>query len=292
MLFNEFVSNVSAFDSSAFDYVAELTSAKETAVYSFNVVKGEVKKRVFNLAFPKVNKEAFQRAFIRIWYNREATKAANEAEAFREKAEAFKKGEGDEEAKEAESKLSSEELLKLEEAEKVVSANEATLSSALEALKAVNLHSQPFTIRLLVSAIRKETPSDEVKEYFANVSKLVNNAKESIRKEKNPFANLKPFKEELQKVTIALWIASEGIIEKYTFNANSRLAIEVLQVVYKGLKFNAKGELKRVYSSEAELIREVVFQMFKQLLEKEAAKDEAKEAAKDEELAKASNPAK
>ena len=285
MMFNEFISNVSAFDSSAFDYVNELTSAKETKVYSFNVIKGEVTKKVFNLAFPKVNKEAFQLAFIRIWYNREATKAANEAEA-------FKKGEGDEEAKEAESKLSSEELLKLEEAEKVVSANEANLSSALEALKAVNLHSQPFTIRLLVSAIRKETPSDEVKEYFSSVDKLVKKSKESIRKEKNPFVNLKPFKEELQKVTTSLWIADEGIIEKYTFNANSRLAIEVLQVVYKGLKFNGKGELKRVYSSEAELIREVVYQMFKQLLEKEAAKDEAKEAAKDEELAKASNPAK
>lgn len=292
MLFNDFISNVAYNTISDFGFIRELTSASATEVYTFDVIKGTVSKRVFDIAFPKTDKEAFQREFIRAWYNREEAKIAATAESFRKRAEEFKSGEGTEEQKTAESKLTTEQLEQLKSALTTVDMNEKEFTSALASVKAVALHTVPFTVRLFVSVVRKENPSDEVKEYFAGVYKWIVEAKKKAAKDVNPYANIKPLKEGLEKLTKNLWIASEGCIEQYVFHANTRLTVEVAETTYKGLGYDNKGNLKRRYASDAEITREVVLQMFKQLLEKEAAKEAEKEAAKDEQLATANNPAK
>lgn len=292
MLVNEFISNVALNPFDSFDFVKELTSAEETVVYTFDVVKGTVAKKLFNVAFPKTNKEAFQRHFIACWYNREEVKIAKTAKTFRDKAEALKAGEGSEEEKTSASKLSEEEIAKVNNAISIVDSNEKEFTFAIAGVKAVALHTVPFTIRLFTSVVRKEEASEEVKEYFKNVYGWIGEAKKKLAREVNPFANIKPFKEGLEELTKSLWVPSANCVESYVFHANTRLAVETLQVVYKGLGYDAKGNLKRRYASESEITREVVLQMFKYLLEKEAAKKEAEELAKDENLLKASNPSK
>lgn len=278
----EFVANVAKYVSS--NNVSEASSIEATKVYTFDVVSGNVKEKVFNLSFPHVNKSSFQTEFIHAWYNREEAKVTRDANKFADDVETYKAGDD-----ETITKITKEETEALENALEIVRANEKAICSEFASLKAVQLNTVPFTVRVFVNAVRREKASDDVLSYFESTFNALKSIQGKVTKDKIPCnADIKAIKEALFPVTSNLWQEHKNVIEKYTFNVNSRLAIEVWQILYKGIRVTNKGTLKREYAKNVDIVREVVFQMFLQLNEKEATAQTTKEVKeKDAELASA-----
>ena len=290
----DFVSVVRPFDFASVD-VKRVDSVEKTVVYSFDVITGTVKEKLFNLAFPRIVKEAFRDFFLKCWYNREAAKASEKANAFEEAAKAYQEAKSEDE-EEASSKIniSEEEEKALSEAVKSVRFNESKLSSLLETVKAVRVDDVPFTVRVFVCAVRKEKFDSATMEYCDSVDKAIRDMRETAIDEKTNQRDLTKVKKALSEAVKNLWKEEEDVILPYHITVNSGIAERIWQVSYKGTAIDKDGRLYSKNANSSEVVREVIFEVFKALNAKEAkakeAREAVKEAAKDEQLSQASKP--
>ena len=291
---NEFISTVRPFDSSSV-VANRVDSIEKTVVYSFDVVSGIAKEKAFNLAFPRTNKEAFQKHFVSCWYNREATKVSDKANSFEEAVKEYKTAkDGEEEENTSKINVSKEEEASLNEALKTVRANKAAFLTLFENVKAVRIDDVPFTIRIFTYAIRNEKADTPTMAYCEEVTNAIRDMRENAIDEKTNIRDLSKVKEALSKAVKNLWKEEAGVLMKYHVSVNSSMAERIWQVSYKGTAINKEGRLYSKNATSSEVVREVIFEVFKALNGKEArakeAKEAAKEAAKDEQLAQASKP--
>jgi len=251
-----------------FPNITEAFSCRETVLYSFDVITATYKRVTLNLDFENTSKVEFQSAYKAFWYTIEKERAF---ESYSKALKALS-----EEEEEAFNNMDSERQKAASDAKAALK----TSFDAMEILPQVDSNTIPFTIRLLVYADKKVIPQDnDVKMYMEKVQKALIGF-EALPLKESGKRDLKALREALNPLCENLWRKAEGIISEYRFHCNARLTEDVFRVYYKGITRNKAGGFSRKYSSDSEIMREVVFAMFRELIHKREENRKAEEAKK------------
>lgn len=260
-------------------HIAAAQDLTSIVCYKFDIKTGKATPKTVNADIGKTVKETFAAEIIRVWYGLEEIKLHDDARKLTERIDkALKARNKAIDAKNGTETpaLTEEERLECEAAKARIEANETALVYHIGNVAKPQVYASNLTTRLFVHVYRRDRLTDADVSIFSDLykaAKKIIDARKSAdynNAVEDPTTASKALRQVAETTLRAVWQPLEGLVEPYDIHVGKRLGDELYSVLHKGLTTDKSGDIVSRDASAADLTREVLLALFRDLQIKNA----------------------
>lgn len=268
------IADITPIKADTLPHIAAAQDLTSIVCYKFDVKTGKATSKTINADIGKTAKEYFAAEIIRIWYGLEKIKLQDDARRIIERIDkALKARDKEQDAKSGTETpvLTAEERAACIAAKARIDANETALVYHIDNVAKPQVYASNLTARLFVHVYRRDRLTDADVSIFADLYK---DARKIIDARKNadynsavedPTTASKVLRQRAETTLRAVWQPQEGLVESYDIHVGKRLGDELYSILHKGLTTDKSGDIVSRDASAADLTREVLLALFRDL---------------------------